>query len=253
MTDWMVRAATMAVFGRSDRGEGTTEFERMTGETAFDMPAEMAAAMRLMASPATGLMAMSALGFGIAAQSFGLWAGTMTGAVQLSQRLLSASALAQAPAAGSGPAPAPKREKPALTVVAANETPAPAEAPTVAQVEVPQVSLERGTAATPAKRVVPEPVAEPMLAKDVAQSAVRKPSSIERPSAPDDLKSISGIGPKLEKVLNDLGIWTYAQVAAWDKAEVAWMDDHLGFKGRIDRDAWIAQARAMSSPQPAGK
>jgi len=75
--------------------------------------------------------------------------------------------------------------------------------------------------------------------------ASRKPRPLPRPAALDDLKAISGIGPKLEKVLNDLGIWTYAQIAAWDKAEIAWMDDHLGFKGRIDRDAWIAQARAI--------
>ena len=121
MTDWMVRAATMSVFGRSDRDEGTTAFERLTGAPAFDMPAEMAAAMRLMANPATGMMAMSALGFGIAAQTFGLWAGTMTGAAQLSQRMLTASAPGRAAAAGSEPQPQPKREKPALTVVAANE------------------------------------------------------------------------------------------------------------------------------------
>src|SRR5262245_49264704 len=127
MTDWMVKAATMSVFGKSDRGEGGTGFERMIGESAFDMPAEMAAAMRLMANPATGVMAMSALGFGIAAQAFGLWAGSMTGALQLSQRLLTLSTPGQFADASSGPAPARKREKPALTVVAANEAPAPAE------------------------------------------------------------------------------------------------------------------------------
>src|SRR5262245_66498917 len=116
MTDWMMRAATMSVFGKSDGGD--TGFERMTGGAAFDMPAEMAAAMRLMANPAAGVMAMSALGFGIAAQAFGLWAGSMTGTLQLSQRLLALSAPGEAATPSSGPAPSPKREKPALTVVA---------------------------------------------------------------------------------------------------------------------------------------
>ena len=76
-----------------------------------------------------------------------------------------------------------------------------------------------------------------------------KPRAIERPAAPDDLKAISGIGPKLEKVLNDLGVWTYAQVAAWGSEEVAWVDDYLSFSGRIGRDKWIEQA-ADSLPLP---
>ena len=63
----------------------------------------------------------------------------------------------------------------------------------------------------------------------------------------DDLKAISGIGPKLEKVLNDLGIWTYAQIAAWSSAEVAWVDDYLSFSGRIGRDKWIEQAAALAA------
>ncbi len=54
-----------------------------------------------------------------------------------------------------------------------------------------------------------------------------------------------GIGPKLEKVLNDLGIWTYGQIAAWSEAQVAWLDDHLGISGRIGRDDWVGQARKL--------
>jgi len=248
MTDWTMRTATMSVFGKSDRGEGGSQFEWMSGDTAFGTPEDLAAAMRLMANPATGVMAMSALGFGIAAQAFSLWAGSMTGAVQFSQRMLTLSAIGESPEAGSGSAPARKREKPALTVVATNQ------APTAAQVEAPKISPleERGADVASAKRVVAAPTAEPAQTKDSPQAAARKPLSMERPAATDDLKAISGIGPKLEKVLNDLGIWTYAQIAGWDKAEIAWMDDHLGFKGRIDRDAWIAQARAMSAPAKTG-
>ena len=48
-------------------------------------------------------------------------------------------------------------------------------------------------------------------------------------------------------MLNDLGVWTYAQIAAWEKDEVAWTDDYLGFKGRIGRDGWIAQARSVAT------
>ena len=75
----------------------------------------------------------------------------------------------------------------------------------------------------------------------------RKPRPLDRPAAPDDLKAISGIGPKLEKVLNDLGVWTYAQIAGWRAGEIAWVDDYLSFSGRIGRDKWIEQAAALAA------
>jgi NADH-quinone oxidoreductase subunit E len=76
-------------------------------------------------------------------------------------------------------------------------------------------------------------------------AGLRKPVAMDRPDVPDDLKAISGIGPKLEQVLNGLGVWTYAQIAGWSENEVGWVDDHLGFKGRIGRDDWIGQARGL--------
>lgn len=64
--------------------------------------------------------------------------------------------------------------------------------------------------------------------------------------AADDLKLISGVGPVLEKKLNALGITQYAQVASFKKADVTKVDDALSFKGRIDRDEWIKQAKALA-------
>lgn len=62
----------------------------------------------------------------------------------------------------------------------------------------------------------------------------------------DDLKLISGVGPVLEGKLNDLGITTYAQVAKLTKKQIAEVDDRLSFKGRIERDDWKAQAKALA-------
>jgi NADH-quinone oxidoreductase subunit E len=75
----------------------------------------------------------------------------------------------------------------------------------------------------------------------------RQPKPAERPAAPDDLKAISGIGPKVEQVLNGFGVWTYAQVAGWTPEEIAWVEDTLGFKGRIGRDGWLAQAARLTA------
>jgi len=74
---------------------------------------------------------------------------------------------------------------------------------------------------------------------------------MERPQVVDDLKAISGIGPKLEQVLNGLGIWTYGQIAGWTAAETAWIEDRVGFAGRIGRDDWGGQAVALGATKTA--
>ncbi len=73
-----------------------------------------------------------------------------------------------------------------------------------------------------------------------------RPAGIEKPATPDDLKLISGVGPKIEGTLHELGIFTFAQVAGWKKAEREWVDGYLNFKGRIDRDDWVKQAKALA-------
>jgi NADH-quinone oxidoreductase subunit E len=73
-----------------------------------------------------------------------------------------------------------------------------------------------------------------------------RPAAVERPAQPDDLKLISGVGRKTEEILHSLGIFTYAQVAAWKKAEREWVDGYLNFKGRIERDDWVKQAKALA-------
>ena len=68
----------------------------------------------------------------------------------------------------------------------------------------------------------------------------------EARGTPDDLKKIKGVGPKLEGVLNELGVWHFWQIARWTEAEIAWVDTRLKFKGRIERDEWIAQAKILA-------
>jgi NADH-quinone oxidoreductase subunit E len=73
-----------------------------------------------------------------------------------------------------------------------------------------------------------------------------RPAGIVKPAVVDDLKLISGVGPKIEGILHSLGIYTFAQVAAWKKAEREWVDGYLKFSGRIERDDWIKQAKALA-------
>lgn len=63
---------------------------------------------------------------------------------------------------------------------------------------------------------------------------------------PDDLKLIVGVGPVLERMLHNLGITTFRQIARWTEREVAEFDAKLPeFPGRIQRDQWVIQARAL--------
>jgi NADH-quinone oxidoreductase subunit E len=77
-------------------------------------------------------------------------------------------------------------------------------------------------------------------------AAGARPAGVEKPAQPDDLKLISGVGPKIEERLHELGIWTFGQIAKWKKAEREWVDEHLRFAGRIERDDWVRQAKALA-------
>lgn len=77
-----------------------------------------------------------------------------------------------------------------------------------------------------------------------------KPAGLAAPrdGQGDDLKTLEGIGPALEKLCHELGIFHFDQIAAWGDAETAWMDANLkGFKGRVTRDKWVAQAKLICS------
>ena len=63
----------------------------------------------------------------------------------------------------------------------------------------------------------------------------------------DDLKKLAGLGPALEKKLNGAGITTFAQIAAWNADDVVEIDERLALKGRVERDDWVGQAKALMS------
>ncbi|MDE4133549.1 NADH-quinone oxidoreductase subunit E [Phaeobacter sp. QD34_3] len=125
-------------------------------------------------------------------------------------------------AAEGQPPKAPEAAKPAAKQ-AAEAKPAPKKAP---------------AKKAPAKKAeAAEPVAE--AAPETLKAA--------RGGQADDLKLLKGVGPKLEQTLNELGFFHFDQIAKWTEAEVAWVDSRLKFKGRIERDGWIAQAAQLAS------
>ena len=70
----------------------------------------------------------------------------------------------------------------------------------------------------------------------------------KRPSGdPDDLKKLSGVGPAMEKKLNDLGITKFAQIANFSKDDLVKVDETLKLKGLIERNDWLAQAAKLDA------
>lgn len=63
----------------------------------------------------------------------------------------------------------------------------------------------------------------------------------------EDLKRIRGIGVLIEKKLNSLGVNGYEQVANWTSADIDRISQILDFKGRIERENWVEQARILAS------
>ena len=71
-------------------------------------------------------------------------------------------------------------------------------------------------------------------------------SKAEAATGGDDLKQLSGVGPALEKKLHAAGVTSFAQIAAWGEAEIAEFDEKLSFKGRIEREGWVEQAKELA-------
>jgi len=94
-----------------------------------------------------------------------------------------------------------------------------------------------------------KPAAEAEPEADLAAAVEGdKPDALhEVPAAgADNLKRIKGIGPKNEDQLNALGIYTFAQIAAWTPENVKWVEGYLSFPGRVGREDWIAQAKVLA-------
>jgi predicted flap endonuclease-1-like 5' DNA nuclease len=95
----------------------------------------------------------------------------------------------------------------------------------------------------PKDKLTPKPARKPKPAKKL--NAIGIPEAI---GAPDRLLQLKGVGPKLNLVLNGLGITRFDQIAAWTKADVARVDSHLANrKGAIEREKWIEQAKLLKA------
>jgi len=126
---------------------------------------------------------------------------------------------------------------PAGGLTSLKSTPAVAKAAKIKKAPAKASTVKKASEKKVSTKAAPKKAA----AKSIGPVRLKKPEG-----KADDLKLISGVGPKLEKTLNGLGFWHFSQIAKWKKADVAIVDDELSFKGRIDRDDWIKQAKQLA-------
>ena len=141
----------------------------------------------------------------------------------------------------NGAAPAPDPHKPVL----AEEL--PADDTGIDRREAPVKGRGKPETGEPAPETRLDPDA-PHPEPDAANLG-KRPEGRDAPreGGPDDLKKIKGVGQKLEKLLHSLGFYHFDQIAGWTAEEIAWVDQNLeGFKGRVTRDNWVAQARVLA-------
>lgn len=146
------------------------------------------------------------------------------------------SGVKEAIGTGSVSAAAIAAMKPASNKPARAEMGKPAPKAKAAKVAKPAAKTAKAEA-KPAKKAA---------AKPAAKKATPKAAAAKATAGADDLKQLSGVGPALEKKMHEAGVTTFAQIAGWSAADVDAIEEKLSFKGRVERDDWIAQAKTLA-------
>lgn len=138
----------------------------------------------------------------------------------------------------STPKPRPAAKAKANAVKSAKPS-APA-----AKAAATKAAPKKANAKPAAEKPKPARAAKP-AAKAAAKSGIAALLDAPR-GAPDDLTAIKGIGPKLNDALHAMGIYHYWQIAALKADDIAWINERLRFKNRVERERWVPQAKALA-------
>ncbi|RWK63845.1 proton-conducting membrane transporter [Mesorhizobium sp.] len=166
------------------------------------------------------------------AEAQGAKPGATKAAIPAPSALMSTSAPAKPTPAKSAPAKsAPAKSTPAKT---ASKKPAAAKA-----AAAPKASASKAAAS--------ETSATARKASPAAKRATAGKATAAAADKTDSLRRLIGIGPVNERKLHDLGVRTYAEIAAWTAADIKRIEDVLQFDGRIERERWIEQAKLLAA------
>ncbi|CAH2408974.1 proton-conducting membrane transporter [Mesorhizobium escarrei] len=140
----------------------------------------------------------------------------------------------------------PAKTGPASTGPAKTTSRKPAAAKAAA---APKASASKASAskASASQASAPKPPASKAAPKSAAPAAKKAATAKAAAGEASNLRRLIGIGPANERLLNGLGVTTYAQIAAWTAADVKRIEETLNFDGRIERERWIEQAKLLAA------
>ncbi|MEO8536003.1 MAG: hypothetical protein ABI533_00635 [Betaproteobacteria bacterium] len=175
---------------------------------------------------------------------FALLAGlALVACIVVAYRAGAASARGGAPAAVTPPVPTARAIEHALPDTAANAGGA-ATAPHPELAQLTALAEDRRRLFGAIADVRAETARYRQIVIDIERDA--PPPLLDAPGTPDDLKLIVGVGPVIERMLYQLGIASYRQIARWTERDIDDFDARLReFPGRIRRDGWVTQARSL--------
>lgn len=205
---------------------GKQDDEKTVADEAASFSNLAASSAKLFAEQAAAMTVFTAYGMSVAAQMTGMMLGALR-----------------------GPAEAPDTKE----TEAKPQAEARANVVHLRPVETakPQAAVKAPVAKAPVAKVLVrktatvKPVASKAETRAAAPKVVAAKTQAARTSG-DDLKKIPGVGPRLEKVLNDRGIVRYGDLAGLSKAALKKLDGELGLEGRVIRDDWAGQAKTLS-------
>ena len=232
-------AAEAAAKAEADRLAAEAEAEQLAAEAAAQAEADRLAAEAAAKAEAERLAAEAAAN----AEADRLAAEA---AAKAEADRLAAEAAAKAEAERLAAEAAAKAEADRVAAEAA----ANAEAERLAAEAAAKAEAERLAAEAAANAEADRLAAEvaAVAAEQASETTDGRPPALPAPDgAADDLKLIRGIGPRNERILNDIGIHHFRQISEWTPAHASWVGDHMAFPGRIEREHWIAQAKLLAA------
>jgi len=151
------------------------------------------------------------------------------------------------PQAAPAPVSAPKASNLTSEIKAAPAAKPAAKKPAAKKATKPKAAKPAVVKTAAVKTAAKKTTKPAATRKAVSKSGKPEMLKKARASGADDLKQIKGVGPKMEKLLNKMGVYHFDQVAGWRAQEVKWVDENLeGFKGRVSRDTWVKQAKVLA-------
>ncbi len=114
------------------------------------------------------------------------------------------------------------------------------------ELEITSIGGKSEGKAAPKKSADQAPAPKAEKPAKAQKAGKQETPAAEKKGADDDLTQLSGVGPVMAEKLRKAGVTSLSQIAGWSEEDIARFDEELDFKGRIQRDDWVGQARKLT-------